>query len=66
MKRISLSRVLLSGIVRFTSESLDLSPLTAGQVMSTLVVVAESNQVDVAEAYHRLKLEHKTASSDCG
>jgi len=46
-------------IVRFTSQSLDLKSLTAQEVMSAPVVVAVNNQMDVAEAYHRLKMEHK-------
>ncbi len=46
-------------IVRLTSESQDLSGSIAQEVMSSPVVVAVSNEVDIAEAYHRLKLQHK-------
>ena len=46
-------------IVRLTAEDLDSSQLTARDVMSTPVVVSRGSEVDIAEAYHRLKLQNK-------
>jgi len=46
-------------IVRFTAEDLDVSQLTASDVMSTPVVAVRGSEVDIAEAYHRLKLQNK-------
>ena len=46
-------------IVRFTAEHIDISHLTANDVMSTPVMVFIGSEVDVTEAYHRLKLAKK-------
>ncbi|NWF37861.1 CBS domain-containing protein [Mariprofundus sp. NF] len=46
-------------IVHLTAENLDTSRLTARDVMSSPVVVSSGCEVDIAEAYHRLKLQNK-------
>ncbi len=46
-------------IVRFAAEELDASRYLAEDVMSSPVFVIDDLNTDIAEAYHRLKLQHK-------
>jgi len=45
-------------IVRFTAEDLEISQLSVQDIMSTPAVISYGMEVDIAEAYHRLKLQN--------